>query len=118
MNKGIPQNYVPTAQEVKEYIERWNTMESYVDQEHALDLLFTKFYENKKIEYVLLKIAALNDFYSTNIFDVHSVAEHLMTIQNLDELLKKGDPNLVDKLARVTLKGKERCFFSFDHKVL
>jgi len=117
MRKGIPEDYRPSAQEVQRYIEQWNGLESYVDQEHALDKLFTSLCPtNVRIEDVLLKIAVLNNFYSTNIYDVHTVAKHFMTF-DIDNRLADGDPNLVDDLALVHLRNeKEKHFFSFATK--
>jgi len=117
MKKGIPQNYQPSPQEVKDYIAKWNGLGSYVDQEHALDKLFMKLCpSNNEIESILLKIAVLNNFYSTNIYDVHTVATHFMDC-NIDQRLAVGDTKLVDDLANVTLKnGKEIRFYSFATK--
>lgn len=113
----IPITYIPSPQEVERYIAKWNSLESYVNQEHALDLLFMQLCPmNKTIEQVLLKIATLNDFYSTNIFDVHTVAKHFMTY-NIDSRLERGEETLVDDLSHVTLKnGKTIHFYSFATK--
>lgn len=118
MNKNIPQDYNPTIKEVNRYIQQWNGLDNYVNQEKALDYLFIKLCPtNEKLEKVLLKIATLNDFYSTNIFSVHSVAKHFMSIVRLDERLQSGDETLVDELALVKMgNGKEKHFFSFATK--
>lgn len=113
----IPINYRPSPQEVERYIAKWNSLESYVNQEHALDLLFVKLCpKNETIEQVLLKIATLNDFYSTNIFDVHTVAKHFMEC-DIDERLAQGDVTLVDDLSHITLRNdKPIHFYSFATK--
>ncbi|MGH9929871.1 MAG: hypothetical protein ACREA9_11695 [Pyrinomonadaceae bacterium] len=64
---------------------------------------------------LLLKVSALNDFYSTNIFDTYSVAKHILK-KNIDQRLKVGDHSLVNELARVTIRGKQRNFYSFASK--
>lgn len=52
-------------------------MENYRNQEEALDRLFQDYAPgNKDIRDILLKAAALNAFYSTNIFSLYPVAEH------------------------------------------
>ncbi|MCF6275881.1 MAG: hypothetical protein L3J05_08980 [Robiginitomaculum sp.] len=71
--------------------------------------------ENKNIEDILLKVSALNDFYSTNIFDTTSVAKHVLNCQ-IDGDLKSGNIGLVDRVAPVTIKGKTRKFYSFATK--
>lgn len=63
-------------------------MADYASQEAALDKLFFTFApENTNIEDILLKVSTLNDFYSTNIFSVFPVAEHILSL-NIDERLK------------------------------
>lgn len=108
---------MPSPQEVIYYINKWNGLESYVNQEHSLDLLFVHLCpKNEQIEQVLLKISVLNDFYSTNIYDVHTVAKHFMNC-NIDIRLAKGDETLVDDLSHVVLKnGKAIHFYSFATK--
>jgi len=115
--KEIPEKYKPSPQEVQNYIALWIGLGSYVDQEHALDRLFMELCpSNIEIESVLLKIAVLNNFYSTNIYDVHTVATHFMDC-NIDQRLADGDTKLVDDLAHVTLKnGKDIRFYSFATK--
>ena len=117
MKKGIPKSHKPTPQVVQKYIAEWNGLTRYVDQENALDKLFTELCpSNNEIESVLLKIAVLNNFYSTNIYDVHTVATHFMDC-NIDQRLAGEDPKLVDDLAHVTLKnGTDIHFYSFATK--
>lgn len=93
--KGIPSTYKPLPEEVERYISIWNGLENFVNQEHALDKLFFELCsQNVCIEDILLKCSSLNDFYSTNIFDVHSVAKHILSL-NIDERLRSGDISLV-----------------------
>lgn len=76
-------------------------MADYASQEAALDKLFFTFApENTNIEDILLKVSTLNDFYSTNIFSVFPVAEHILSL-NIDERLKHGHPDLVDDIKGV-----------------
>ncbi len=65
--------------------------------------------ENKNIEHVLLKVSALNDFYSTNIFDTYTVSKHILNCK-IDQSLKDGCKKLVNKIALVTIKGKTKIF--------
>ena len=51
---------------------------------------------------ILLKVAALNDFYSTNIFSDYPVAKHILSL-NIDARLKSGDITLVSDLQKVTI---------------
>ena len=91
-------------------------MENYRLQEKSLGLLFKEFCPaNSEIEHILLKVSALNDFYSTNIFDTYTVAKHIREM-NIEFRLKSGDLSLVNKLAMVTIRDKKRNFYSFASK--
>lgn len=54
---------------------------------------------------VLLKVTALNQFYSTNIFAVYGMAKHIVAL-NIDGQLKKDDETLVNEIATVEIGGK------------
>jgi hypothetical protein len=98
------------------YLSTWQKLEKYRLQEDSLRLLFSELCpENKKIEHVLLKVCALNAFYSTNIFDTYSVAKHILE-KDIDPRLSSGDCSLVNEIAKVTIKDKEKNFYSFASK--
>jgi len=106
----------PDENIVKSYLKKWETLENYILQENSLSLLFnTLCPENKEIESILLKVSALNDFYSTNIFDTTTVAKHILKT-DIDKNLLIGDLSIVNKIARVENKGKVRNFYSFASK--
>lgn len=114
--KHILTDHRPSIDEVNEYIQKWNRLEDYVNQENALDKLFlTLCKDNNSIENILIKCSALNDFYSTNIFKVHNVAQHYYH-QNIDERLNVGDLSLVDDLAHIEINSKSFYFYSFATK--
>ena len=104
---------------VRSYLEKWNSdksLENYRTQEAALKLLFHQFcLENNSLELVLLKVTALNQFYSTNIYDTYSMAKHIIDMR-IDERLHRGDLALVNALALITLKKKQKNFYSFASK--
>jgi len=106
----------PNATIVKSYLKKWDTLENYILQESSLSLLFNKLCpDNTNIENILLKVSALNDFYSTNIFDTFTVAKHILNC-NIDQDLSHGRKSLVNKIAPVTIKGKTRNLYSFASK--
>lgn len=106
----------PSEKEVIKYLKKWDSLENYVLQESALDKLFFKTYPNNNdINDILIKASSLNDFYSTNIFSIFSVAKHIMSL-NIDDRLKKNDATLVNDIARVKINGKEKNFYSFATK--
>ncbi len=112
---ALPFDYIPTKAEVKHYLRKWEASPKTMAHEEALNLLFETFPLNTDKRHVLLKISVLNDFYSTQIYDVESVANHFMTI-DIDKRLDEGDLDLVTDLASVTINGKDRYLYSFASK--
>lgn len=106
----------PTVEQVQLYLEKWQQLDNYVLQENALNKLFQLLPTNCDINDVLLKSATLNDFYSTNIFSIYPIAKHILAIPNFDKKLAKGDPILVDEIRKITIKDKEKNFYSFATK--
>ena len=106
----------PTKQEIQKYLKLWDSLENYVLQEKSLNQLFFETYpHNNKIEEILIKCSSLNDFYSTNIYSIFSVAKQIKNL-NIDDRLKNGDATLVDEIAHITINGKKRYFYSFATK--
>jgi hypothetical protein len=106
----------PDEKTINAYLKKWNTLENYILQEKSLSKLFNELCpDNKTIESVLLKVSALNDFYSTNIFDTFTVSKHILNC-NIDNELENENIDLVGKIAPVTIKGKTRNFYSFASK--
>ncbi len=106
----------PTPEVVNRFLADWKSLDNYVLQEQSLALLFKTFCpQNTKVEHVLLKVSALNDFYSTNIFNKYAVARHIISL-NIDPLLARSDKALVNVLAQVPIGGKVRNFYSFASK--
>ena len=106
----------PSAIEVEKYLKTWKNLKNYQLQEDALDKLFFELLpSNEEISDILLKVATLNDFYSTNIFSVYPVAEHILSLK-IDERLRQGDVTLVNEIQNVTINGVTRKFYSFSTK--
>lgn len=107
----------PCEEEVEKYLVSWQGLENYTMQEKALDKLFFHTYpNNNNIEDILVKVATLNDFYSTNIFSGYAVAKHILKL-NIDERLESGDDTLVNEIAEIKMNdGKTKNFYSFATK--
>lgn len=101
--KGLPPDYKVSVDEVERYAAKWDSLDGYVEQEMALRKLFDDLCpESTDMQDVLLKISVLNDFYSTNIYDVYSVAYHYVReVKDLDRRIREADPSVVDELAAV-----------------
>lgn len=116
VQKTIEKSYRPNLVEVKRYLEKWQTLENYRLQEDALNKLFVELCpKNDNISDILLKVVALNDFYSTNIFSVFSVAQRIIEL-DVDKRLDEEDVNLVNEIQKVIISGKEKHFYSFASK--
>ena len=114
--KDLPQGYIPSVKDAEWFLEYWKNLPSYSNQEKALDKLFMGICKrNDNIEDILIKCSSLNDFYSTNIFDIHTVAQHILSLK-IDERLKNGDLSLVDEISHVEVNGKLHTFYSFATK--
>ena len=106
----------PSSEQVEHYLRAWDELENYHLQKDALDkLFFTLCPENKDMSDILLKVAALNDFYSTNVFSVYPVAKHILSL-GIDGRLRSGDVTLVSDIQKVTINGAEKNFYSFATK--
>jgi len=110
---GIP---TPSIQEVIHYQATWEALDSYREQERTLNRLFFDLAPgNQDITDILLKVTTLNQFYSTNIFSVYPVAEHIKDL-NIDMRLKAGDESLVDDIRMIEFNGKKKNLYSFASK--
>lgn len=106
----------PSEEQVEFWLHRWDELEDYTAQEDAIDRLFHgEFAKNDNLQNILIKCSVLNDFYSTNIFKIYPVAKHILSL-NIDDRLKKGDPSLVDDIAKVSINNKDKFFYSFASK--
>lgn len=106
----------PCKKEVEKYLKKWDSLENYVLQENSLNKLFFNTYpENKDIDDILIKASSLNDFYSTNIFSIFTIAKHILSL-DIDKRLKQGDTTLVNEIANVEINGIKKRFYSFASK--
>jgi len=110
--------YVPTPckEQVEKYLMKWENLPNYVMQENSLNKLFFELAPyNKCIEDILIKCSTLNDFYSTNIFSIYPIAEHILEL-NIDNRLDNADSALVHDIAHVNISGHNKYFYSFASK--
>ncbi|HLY40232.1 MAG TPA: hypothetical protein VKR52_03420 [Terracidiphilus sp.] len=117
MNIDESMPVVPTPDLVSDACKKFDEANDVVEQ--ALTDLFNRYPRNDKQSNVLLKVVALNRLYSTNIFAVYDVAHHIWQLsEDVDSALASGVPEIVDKIARVTITttGKNRTNYSFATK--
>lgn len=115
MNKRL-EPLQPTVDAIDKCLAEFKESEKYQLHESALGLLYDDFCpSHDDLPRVLLKVSALNDFYSTNIYDTHAVAKHIVEVNPAIEI-ERGEPTIVNKLSVVTIGGKSRSCYSFATK--
>ena len=107
----------PNKQIIEEYLVKWDNLEEhYIWQEKSLYKLFHEDYKNNTdLNEILIKCSCLNDFYSTNIFSIFSVAKNIYNLK-VDKRLNENDPSLVNDIAHVKINGVDKTFYSFASK--
>ncbi len=80
------------------YLKRWENLERYPEQEKTLNKLFGSWPTNKDFEWVMVKIATLDKFYSTQLKYIVDIANRIRSIQDFDESLEEGKLELVDEI--------------------
>lgn len=107
---------VPSKKSIRKHLARWEAEEKYTLPVGALSLLFADLCpQNTDMESVLLKVCALNDLFSTSIYDTYTVSKHILSL-DIDERLRAHDHQLVNDIAKVSINGKTRKFYSFATK--
>lgn len=102
VNTGLPGGYRPSVEELKRYHQKWDTLNLYVAHEDALRMLFQElpdFRLNVDLRHIIVKCSVLNDFYSTKIYRIEPLAEHILSIPDIDNRLAAGDEALVKEIA-------------------
>ncbi|MGL5643858.1 MAG: hypothetical protein ACRCW3_03765 [Metamycoplasmataceae bacterium] len=114
----------PDKDEVKKYLDykdKEGDYQNYFDTINSMKKLFSeKFKNNDNLEDILIKVACVNQLYSTNVKYLHSVARHIAeNIKNIDTRLsaEELDLELVDDIANVKINDKKTInYFSFATK--
>lgn len=115
-NDGLPP--YPSVKCVNTWCKRWEETTGYPEQEHALEKLFkTLLANNQDLDDVLIKVCMLNDFYSTNIYNVLSVANEIVSMK-LDDVFEsdQAKPSAVDALNEQVYKSTNIHIYSFATK--
>jgi hypothetical protein len=103
----------PTKELIEEYLVIFNRRNE--KSENAIQMLCEKFPNNRSFEGVLLKSIVINALYSTQILAIKPVAEQIVAL-DIDDDIQNGASDVVDRIARVTIKGKQRNNYSFATK--
>ena len=107
------------SNDVLQFSERHKKMLSYELQEEILQNFTQKHLSHEVYEEVEIKAKLLNMFYSTGIQAIDSMVRNIMSIKDIDIILKKPKycKGLVDAIANLKLKDdKKRNNYSFATK--
>ena len=123
MRKSMKKNSFlddPTEELIKQYIDKFELNERYKYGDGAIVKLLKEFQNNTSLEDVILKVSVINGLYSTSIYSVFKVAQHIVEC-DIDENLNAGNPELVHQIAtghdiRTKQNNKEINFYSFATK--
>jgi len=118
--KTLQKHKLPNlSADVNKFLQHSNELRSYRMQEEIL-LDFTKRYPEHDIyEAVEIKVKLLNMFYSTGIQAIDAMVKNIMSIIDIDKILKepKHNKGLIDAIAELKLKDdKTRNNYSFATK--
>lgn len=106
----------PTAEQVAGCLTELAENPRIVAQERTVALVFSQWPRNECLEEVWAKAAVLNSLYSTNIYELQPVAEHIIKA-GIDDRLRSGDLRVVEEIAVTTYSsGKTRNNLSFASK--
>ena len=105
----------PSAGRVKAACEQFQR--EYELSEQALSELFRQYPGNHDPRHVLLKVIAVNTLHHAMIFDVEAVARHIQEHrEEIDAALAAGSPEIVHRIAAISIHGRKYNFFSFATK--
>ena len=114
--KELPKGYRPSMKDAEWFINNWRSEGKF---SAPVDVMFklcqSTYPKNNNLEEVLLKCAAINAFSSTNVYDLYSMANHIVGKQ-IDERIKNNDLSLVGTIAKIEISGKRHNFYSFATK--
>lgn len=117
VKSGLPSDYRPAESELKKYLEKWDSLNIYVEHEKALEMIFRQdpvFMLNTDIRHVIIKCSVLNDFYATNIYQIEPIASAIVSIEGFDDMVREGNPDLVERIA--SIEGVKNRNYSFATK--
>jgi hypothetical protein len=108
----------PTRQLIEKYRREFETKNN--PEEAAISELLKLFPDNKDYKGVLLKCVVINTLDSTQIRAITNAAKHILEL-DINARLERGDPQVVDQIARLTIKRngaeeKKRRNYSFATK--
>lgn len=113
--KYFPKDYVPSVKDAEWFIRTWRESGKFSAPVDAMFKICHQYPNNNNLGEVLIKCAVIDNFSSTNIYDLYKMADHIVGKQ-IDEKLNTGDYSLIDDIAKLEIGGNDRKFYSFATK--
>jgi hypothetical protein len=96
-------------------VARFDEDDRYGPADRVLSRVFSHHPRNDELEDVLIKVVLLNGLYNTNVFAVMEMACHIRELR-IDDDLAAASTLLVDRIAKLTIRGRTRRHYSFATK--
>ena len=106
---------ISIADFVDTLINRDKVLSDYAQEEQILNQIFSLYSKFNNID-VLTRITLLNQFYSTAIMDIRTVAKHIVNVSYVEQRLKRGDLSVVSEIALIKHGNKTWNHASFASK--
>jgi hypothetical protein len=106
---------VPMPDLVRKAVRRFDSDDRYGPADRILTRVFSHHPLNNELDNVLIKVVLLNGLYNTNVYAIMDMAFHIRCL-DIDAELAVASPDLVDRIARLTIHGKTRRHYSFATK--
>ena len=87
--KDLPQGYVPSVKDAEWFINTWREVRKFSAPVDAISKICKQYPNNNNLEEVLIKCAVIDNFSSTNVFDLYKMADHIVK-KNIDERVESS----------------------------
>src|SRR3972149_157759 len=106
---------LPNADLVMQANERFDQDDRFAAADRICPRVFSHHPRNDHLDDVLMKVVLLNGLYNTNVFAVVEMAAHIRRLA-IDEALRAASPEVVGRIAALTIRTKTRRHYSFATK--
>lgn len=113
--KELPKNYIPSVKDAEWFINTWREVEKFSAPVDAMFRVCKQYPNNNNLEEVLIKCAVIDKLSSTNVFDLCTMAKHIVG-KHIDEKLKNRNYSVIKDIAELEIGGKKHIFYSFASK--
>lgn len=100
LNEALVKAEVPTSGLVKKYLKLFQNDKHYSNEDKIQRLITRNIYDKDKYETILLTIVVINQLYSTNIYKIYQIADHIYKNREvIHSLISNGDSKAIKEIA-------------------